>query len=152
MNIPNRVSATLSAKDREEIEKALAVLQEKVPFLIGLTPEERKYLPKMGDKSRAFVRRALEVGQRNEGILPRAFDLNEMRRDVELYDDLLPLYLGVTQFAELLNDTLIEIGSEAYASALVVYNAAKSHGQAAGLEEALDDLGRRFARKTKKSE
>lgn len=58
----------------------------------------------------------------------------------------------MTQFAEFLDDTSLEIGSEEYASALVVYNAAKTHGQVAGLEEALDDLSRRFTRKTKKSE
>jgi len=44
---------------------------------MGLTAEDRKSLPKMGDKSRAFVLRALEVGERNEGMLPRAFDLEE---------------------------------------------------------------------------
>jgi len=52
----------------------------------------------------------------------------------------------------LIDDSLTEIGSEAYAVALVVYNAAKSNGQATGLDEALDDLGKRFARKSKKVE
>jgi hypothetical protein len=152
MNIPNRISATLSTEDLTEIDKAITVLQAKLPFLVGLTPEERKYLPKMGDKSRAFVLRALEVGQKNEGMLPRAFDLEEMRRDVQLYQALYPIYLAVSQLGELIDDSLTEIGSESYAAALVVYNAAKTNGQASGLDEALDDLGKRFARKSKKVE
>lgn len=36
-------------------------IKQKLPFLIDLIAEERKSLPKMGDKSRAFVSKALEV-------------------------------------------------------------------------------------------
>jgi hypothetical protein len=112
------------------VDVAIGILQAKLPFLVGLTAEERKYLPKMGDKSRAFVLRALEVGQKNQGMLPRAFDLEEMRRDVELYQALYPIYLAVNQLAELIDDSLTEIGSESYAAALVIYNGAKTNGKA----------------------
>jgi hypothetical protein len=40
----------------------------------------------MGDKSRAFVSKALEVARQNPDFLPRSFDLDEMKRDVELLD------------------------------------------------------------------
>jgi hypothetical protein len=57
--------------------------------------------------------------------------------------------LAIAQLGELIDDTLTEVGSESYAAALVVYNAAKGNGKALGLEKALDDLGNRFARKNK---
>jgi hypothetical protein len=48
------------------------------------------------------------------------------------------------------DDTYFAAGSEAYAAALLVYQYAKVHNVASGaLEETLDDLGRRFARKAR---
>lgn len=57
----NHISATLAQKDREAVLTAIATIKEKLPFLVDLTLEQRKSLPKMGDKSRAFVSKAMEV-------------------------------------------------------------------------------------------
>ena len=48
-----------------------------------------------------------------------------------------------------LDDTLTLVGSEAYMAALVVYNYAKNVKGDAGLEAAVDDMARRFARKSR---
>jgi hypothetical protein len=66
------ISATLTQADREAVMTAVATIKEKLPFLIDLTADERKALPKMGDKSRAFVTKALEVGTQNPNFLPRS--------------------------------------------------------------------------------
>ncbi len=146
----NRISANLSAADKEEVMQAIATIKAKLPFLTDLTTEERKSLPKLGDKSRAFVSKTLEVATQNPDFLPRSFDLDEMRRDVELFEALYPILLSITQLQELLDDTFVAVGSEAYAAGLLVYNYAKANGKGAGLDTALDDMGRRFARKTPK--
>ena len=112
--IENRVSATLTTEDKQAILKAIATIRAKLPFLIDLTPDDRRSLPKMGDKSRAFVKKAAEIAQQNEGILPRAFDLDEMLRDVQLSEDLYPILLALGQLHELLDDTYLTVGSEAY--------------------------------------
>ncbi|MBN3925794.1 hypothetical protein [Nostoc sp. NMS4] len=146
----NKVSAKLSSADREAVMRAITTIREKLPFLIDLTTEERKALPKLGDKSRAFVSKALEIGTQNPDFLPRSFDLNEMRQDIELFEALYPILLSLTQLQELVDDTSVAVGSEAYAAGLMVYNYAKVSGKGAGLESMIDDLGRRFARKAKK--
>ncbi len=146
----NRISANLSATDRLAVMDAIATIRQKLPFLIDLTTEERKALPKLGDKSRAFVTKALEVGTQNPDFLPRSFDLDEMRRDIELFEALYPILLSLTQLQELVDDTAVAVGSEAYAAGLMVYNYAKASGKGTGLDSMVDDLGRRFARKTKK--
>ncbi len=56
--------------------------------------------------------------------------------------------LALPQLQELVEDTLMEVGSEAYVAALLVYNSAKSSGQGAALDELADALGRRFVRKS----
>ncbi|MEH2079733.1 MAG: hypothetical protein V7K89_06885 [Nostoc sp.] len=146
----NKVSAKLSSADREAVMQAITTIREKLPFLIDLTTEERKALPKLGDKSRAFVSKALEIGTQNPDFLPRSFDLNEMRQDIELFEALYPILLSLTQLQELVDDTSVAVGSEAYAAGLMVYNYAKVSGKGAGLDSMIDDLGRRFARKAKK--
>ncbi len=145
----NRVSATLSAADRQAVLDAIKTIKTKLPFLVDITPEERRSLPRMGDKSRAFVSKALEVATQNGDILPRSFDLDEMRKDVELFEALYPIWQAMTQLCELIDDTKMAVGSEAYVAALLVYNYAKVNQANAGLDAALDDLGKRFARRSR---
>ncbi|QSJ15785.1 hypothetical protein JYQ62_28905 [Nostoc sp. UHCC 0702] len=144
------ISATLAQKERDAVLQAIATIKEKLPFLIDLSAEERKALPKMGDKSRAFVGKALEVATQNPEFLPRSFDLEEMRKDVQLFEALYPLLLSLTQLQELVDDTSLAVGSEAYAAALQVYNYAKASGQGAGLDTVVVEMGQRFARKPRK--
>ncbi len=145
----NRISTSLSQADREAVMAAVTTIREKLPFLMDLTTEERRSLPKMGDKSRAFVSKTLEVATQNPDFLPRSFDIEEMRQDVELFQALHPILLSLTQLQELLDDTYLAVGSEAYAAGLVVYNYAKNSGQGFGLDAVVDEMGRRFARKSR---
>ena len=50
------ISAQVSAADVAAIKAAVATIQQKLPFLISLTPAERKSLPKAGANSLSFVR------------------------------------------------------------------------------------------------
>jgi len=126
---------------------AIATIKQKLPFLIDLSPEERRALPHMGDKSRVFVSKAADVAAQNPDFLPRSFNVEELCRDAELFAALQPITLALTQLQELVDDTQVEVGGEAYAGALVVYNYAKNSGQGLALDSVADELGRRFARK-----
>jgi hypothetical protein len=103
----------------------------------------------MGDKSRAFVTQALTVAEQDDSFLPRSFDSAEMRKDVELTEALLPIWTAISSLKELVDDTYTLAGSEAYVSALIVYQAAKANGKGSALDATLDALGQRFARKSK---
>lgn len=150
MNTPS-ISATLSQADRDAVMDAIAMIKAKLSFSVDLSPEERKARPKMGDKSRAFVSKALEVATQNPDFLPRSFDLEELRKDVQLFEALYPLLLAITQLQELLDDTCLAVGSEAYAAALQVYNYAKSSGNVGGMDAVVGEMGQRFARKPRKA-
>lgn len=146
--LDNRISASLSQADQQAILAAVNTIREKLPFLIDLTPEERRTLPRMGDKSRGFVAQALEVATLNPDILPRSFDVSEMRKDVDLLSALSPVMTALSQLSELVDDTYMAVGSEAYASALLVYQFARTGGKGSALDGALDALSQRFARKS----
>jgi hypothetical protein len=146
----NRISAVIGKEERDAIMTAITTIREKLPFLIDLTPEEKMALPKMGDKSRAFVAKATEVAAQNPGFLPRDFDLAELKKDADLFEALYPIRQALTQLAELVDDSCTAAGSEAYMAALLVYSYAKSSpAGTAGLDGVMDELGMRFARKAK---
>ena len=93
--------------------------------------------------------KALAIAQHNSNFLPRSFSVEEMERDVALLESLLPILVSLTRLQEQLQDTYIEAGSEAYAAALVIYHSAHENGEGESLEALLDDLGQRFARKSR---
>ena len=149
--VENRVDASLSQEEVQEIMVAIQTIKEKLPFLIDLSKEERVSMLKMGDKSRAFVEKTRELVKQNPDFLPRSFDIEEMERDVELFQSLYPIAQSLSQLHELVDDTMMVVGSEAYAAALVAYRYAKDSDLDAGMDAVLDDISRRFARKTKKA-
>jgi hypothetical protein len=145
----NRISAQLGEAERQAVFAAIQTIRQKLPFLIDLTPEERRSLLKYGDKSRAFVEQALQVAEQNPDILPRTFDAGEMRNDVELFVALSSIHTAFAQLNELLDDTVLAVGSDAYAAALSVYQFARAAGKGAALDTALDGMAQRFARKSR---
>ncbi len=145
----NKISATLSAPDLTDVLAAITTINTKMPFLINLTSDERKGLPKFGDKSIAFVNKALELATQKPDILPRNLNVDEFKKDVDLYNQLYTILQPLNILFEKLEDTQKEAGSEAYSAALIVYQSAKMSGEdLGGLESVLDDLGKRFARKS----
>ena len=57
---------------------------------------------------------------------------------------------AIAQLQELLDDTYLAVGSEAYTAALQVYNYAKASGNVGGLDTVVEEMGQRFARKSRK--
>jgi hypothetical protein len=145
----NRVSAQLGEAERQAVFAAIQTIRQKLPFLIDLTPEERRSLPRFGDKSRGFVEQALQVAEQNPDILPRSFDVGEMRNDVELLSALSSVHAALAQLFELVDDTLMEVGAEAYAAALLVYQFTRNAEKGTALDAALEGLGQHFARKSR---
>ena len=72
-----------------------------------------------------------------------------MRTDLELLSALSPIMASLSQLSEPVEDTHMEVGSEAYASALLVYQYARAGGKGSALDGALDALSQRFARKSR---
>ncbi|WP_291994393.1 hypothetical protein [Candidatus Accumulibacter sp. ACC003] len=144
----NRIDATFTSEQREKARAALASLAESLPFLINLGADERTTMLKFGEKNRSFVVKALAIAEAQPEMLPHSFHLDEFRTDVALVESLYPLRHAIETLSRQVDDTYFAAGSEAYAAALLVYQYAKMHNVASGaLEETLDDLGQRFARK-----
>jgi hypothetical protein len=145
----NKVSAVLEQSNIDAINTAIASINTALPFLIDLDADEKKALPKFGDKSVAFVNKAHELVSQTDEFLPRNFDVVEFKKDVALYSKLYSVLQPLRMLMDRMEDTYTQIGAEAYAAALVVYQHAKlNKDQSAGLEAVIDDLAKRFLQKS----
>lgn len=61
-----------------------------------------------------------------------SFDVEKLRKDVQLFEAMYPIVVALTQLQELVDDTCIAVGSEAYAAALQMYTYAKASGNTGG--------------------
>jgi len=91
----NLISLQLSTTDLAAVDAALKTLEDKFAGLIDLSIEQRSTVMKMGDKSEAFCRKAVEVLGNNPGVLPVNFNLPEVRRDLAAFDALRPRLIRV---------------------------------------------------------
>jgi hypothetical protein len=103
-------------------------------------------LPKMGDKTLAFVTKALDYAKQNPTLAPAFLNVPEFEKDVTAVTSLNNVLRPLQQLTEKLDDTTLQAGSEAYAAALIFYTSVKSAAKAGvpGTKNIYDDLQARF--------
>jgi len=116
------------------------------PYLLSLTPEERKTMLRMADKTVAFVQKTADYATTNPGFVPAFVDLAELKQDTASMAALTPLRQQCDQLALDLDSTVMVAGSEAYGNALVVFGNIKflAKNNQPGAQAAYDDLSVRF--------
>lgn len=143
----NLVAAHPTAEHWAELDAAIARRVQELlqPVLVAMTPAAKKSLVKMGDGSEAFCRKALEVMEENAALIPRGFDLSEMRRDLATHDALYARVLKLTQLLEHARNAEMALGSDVMVSALEGYAVLKAVGKGDGVEALKKLLSKRFA-------
>ncbi len=147
MSQVNRLSLTITAAIVTAVKADLASINAQLPFLIGLTPEEKKAMPKIDVNNKVFVEDALTAIQNNGGILPPYISGAEIGKDLVAYETIDELVALVGQLYDKLRDTQILLGSEAYVSSLTAYRlfAAAAAAGLPGAESIYTQLKQRFA-------
>jgi hypothetical protein len=145
-SLSNRINASLAPAAITNIKTAIATIKTNLPFLLGLTPEERIALPKINVANRVFVADALNAVINNASMLPAYFVAADLKNDYDLYVALDEINLLFSQLAEQINDTQMLAGSEAFVSALSAYRlfAAAAAGGVQGADAVNDMLAERF--------
>ncbi len=131
-----------------EITAILAKIDEVkalMPFLINLTPQQRKKLFKMGPKSVSYVQLALQVAQQHPEIMPSGFSSAEFEKDVKLAEGLTQINVDLLPFVEGVSDTLMLGGVEAINQSNQVYELVKSAAKRDGTYDSIrQQLGERY--------
>ena len=152
MALPNRVSAVLAQETLDGTLAAFTTARGNLPFLIEFTKEQRKKLVRIDESTQPWTAKMLEVAVQHSEIVPPKLSVAEMEKDVVLWGQLIKIDQALTSLKQLVDDTISAVAVDAYSAALVLYHLGNESGLAGeGLEELMDELGRRFARKARKS-
>ncbi len=144
----NLVSATLSPADKTAIITKLDEIKVLLPFLINLTIDEKRALPKMGSfrdgMDEAF---AAEMAAHPE-MVPNFVDMPELGRDRALRQMLRDVAQQLAALCESVEDTQTAVGVDAYMAYLSFYNNVKQAAKrnVPGANAVLDNLKRFFPR------
>jgi hypothetical protein len=116
------------------------------PYLTTLRPEQRRELPKLGEKTLEFVEKALQYAKDNPGLTPNFLKVPEFETDLREVQRLWSPVNKTEQLFRELDDTLVSAGSEAYQAALVFYKYVKlqAEQQVPGARVIYEDLKSRF--------
>ena len=153
MSENNRISLQIPVEDQTAINDAIVVLQTKlIPLLKDLTPKERMDIPKMGDKTLAFVTKAYTHIEQNPTLVPAYMDSAQMKIDLDAVEELKKMLTPLKQVTELVDDSYLLSGSEAFISSLHFYNYVKGASKAGvpGTQVIYDDLKARFPGRSSK--
>jgi hypothetical protein len=140
----NKISAVISPTQQTAVLTAVDNMELNLPFLRGLTDEERKRMAKAANGRLPFIDKALLYAQQNPGVLPGDFSLPEFLKDVTLVHAYAPITARLVPFAEKVKDTGILMNSESYAQALLVYDCFKRANRNGAYGGILADLGAFF--------
>ncbi len=149
----NLVASHLTPEQWVAVDEAIVQLNRALqPLLVAVSPGTKKTMIKMGDGSEAFCRQALDVMERNTALIPRGFDLDEMRRDLQSHDSLNARLVQLTRLLEQIRDAEMALGSDVMASALEGYAVLKAVGKGEGVEALKRMLSKRFDTTPRKPE
>lgn len=127
------------------------LMNEVTQMASPMTADQKQRAVRMGDGSIPFVDKAIEIADGNPGILPRWFDLDEVKRDRFAADRFRSLRLKLMQLQELCANAEVAHGSDAMAGGLDIYHFAKS-AEGVGVDSMRKLLGKRFERGPQKDE
>lgn len=141
----NLVAGSLSEANKQAVLDAIATIRQKLPFLVTLDDAERRSLPKMGDKSTAFVQKAYEFAQQNTDKFGSDFGMDDYTEDRDLEAQMRESEIALTQLNEEVSDTMLALRSDLMVRSNLVYAFMKVLGKASGaFDEMRKDMGQRF--------
>jgi hypothetical protein len=145
----NLISLSLDDNAFSEIDAALATLEKHFSGFLKLSPDERRNLAKMGDKSEAFCRQTIMVAGQNIQNLPPSMDFAEALSDLSNLDKLRPRLHRLRELLTKGDDTEMALGSDIYTFSLDAYALLKVTGKGASLEVLRQAMSTRFNRGSK---
>jgi len=143
----NRIAVEITAEDAAVIDSSLTALEEKLAaYLVALSADERRGLPKMKDKTYAFVQKTVDYTDSDPGFVPDFMDAAGLKIDFAAVSALTAIFRRIEKLRGNLDDTILLSGSEAYKAALHYYNSVKISAKAnvPGAKEIYEDLKQRF--------
>lgn len=141
----SKISAELLDAIKLQISQWFTDIKLALPFLLNLTPTERKRFRKMGTKRTGYVNQVHNALITNPSVYPASYNMAEFTKDKELYDNVAEVKGWNAELAEGLNDTLLVIGTDLMAHADAGYRLIKEAAKTnLALTTLADEIGKAF--------
>ena len=143
----NLVSTQISDEDLQLVLQAINTIHQKLPFLMKLSPGDKKTTAMLDDGRYPFASKAVDYASRETSLCPNAVLLGEAQKDMNVYDKLQTVDRELSRLSEMVSDTRMVAGAELYTFARVAYKMAKISASLGtpGTQSIVDDLGRLYA-------
>jgi hypothetical protein len=137
----NLLSLTFSETALAEIDAALNTLETHFAGFASLSPDQRRNILKMGDKTEAFCRQTMLLAAQNAQAIPPNLNMPEAQADMTSLDQLRPRLHRLRD--------LQARGDDIYSFCLDAYASLKIAGKGAALETLRQAMAVRFNRGAK---
>jgi hypothetical protein len=146
MNNHNNISAELTDALVDEIIADIKAVRAKLSFLVSLTAQDRRELPKMGEKSIGFDEKCALYMAAHPEFLPGFVDMEELARDRKLRAQLLRIQPETIRLADAVDDTVMLSNSDIWMADLSYYQSVRTASKRGvpGAEAIYEDLRTRF--------
>ena len=143
----NKISVQISDQDLEDVLQALATIRQKLPFLVKLSPGDKRASAMLDDGRTPFALKAVDYAIHEPSVSPNPALLAEGIKDQELFNKLQTVDRELTRLSEMVSDTRMLAGAELYEFARVVYKMSKISASLGvpGTQSIVEDLGRLYA-------
>jgi hypothetical protein len=118
----NRISKTMTAKEKSDYNDHLKALNSLFDFFIALTPAEKKKLRKKGAMRPGYIQNVYAASQQHPDSVPTVFNSEEYGKDVQLIGELTEMYSGMKDLFGRFESTMLQLGTEAMRQSDEVYN------------------------------
>ena len=122
----HKISAVVPHEKEKEVIQQIKGIRANLDFLVNLTSEQRVRMPKLSRRRVDFVDKSLVHVRANPEYFPAYMDTEEFVKDVDLRECLQRIIAEHNAFGERLNDTLLQVSSEAYRAARLYYKSVKA--------------------------
>ncbi len=142
----NRIDTIVSDADMTAAKQHFTDLVTLLPFLKGLEKEEKKGMQGIHVANKQFVQDCINEMDQDPSMLPSFIDVNNVKNDFNLYNQLDQLQVFAQDFVDKLGDTQYLAGAEAYNVCLIYYRIAEAAAKAGlpGADERYNRLKSRF--------
>jgi hypothetical protein len=147
----NKISAALAASAVTNINAAIATIRTNLPFLINLTPDQRKTLAHAASAGQGVIQSALTFAAQHPEALPGTFDSVEFAKDGALLAAYGPIVAAIAALNEDVSDSHIALQSDLYSEFVDVYAFAQANNRSGAYNTFIDSVKGRFARPRAKS-
>ncbi|WP_158885739.1 hypothetical protein [Rhodanobacter sp. L36] len=142
----NRISAVLSEQDVATVQGALATMRELLPFLVTLSAQDRREMPRLGLKSVGFDEKCVTYMASRAQFVPGFINTADLQKDRQLRSQLMRFATELQTLAMSVDDTLQSVSSELWMADLAYYQSVReaAHRGHEDAHDVYEDLSQGF--------